>query len=113
MLQVGIYEGAVSLATKGAHMCGVVSKRPIVVGGAPAAQSEHLGVTVAYCGRVPVRVSAAEKVRPGDMIGFSTLGGGGAGSAWVYCKLDVVCFKSADVVRCKRQRSWAHQKAVW
>ena len=49
--QVGIYEGAVSLATTGAHAFGVVSGRPIVVGGAPAAQSEHAGVTVAYCGR--------------------------------------------------------------
>ena len=87
--QVGIYEGAVSLATKGAHAFGVVSGRPIVVGGAPAAQSEHAGVTVAYCGRVPVRVPATEKVRPGDMLG--SLGRRGAGSAWgscvrLYCK---------------------------
>ena len=99
--QVGIYEGAVSLATKGAHVLGVVSGRPIVVGGAPAAQSEHAGVTVAYCGRVPVRVPATEKVRPGDMLG--SFGRRGAGSAWGSCvRLYKNVYTGTLIVRCKR-----------
>ena len=55
---VGFHEGKVSAVTKGCRLVGVVTERAAVVGskaslGTAAAAA---GVTVAYCGRVPITV---------------------------------------------------------
>ena len=70
---VGMFDGKVSLITEGASMCGVITRRAIVVGSFDS-NSDARGALVAYCGRVPIRVRGP--VKTGDALTPSGNGDG-------------------------------------
>eukprot|EP01047_Picozoa_sp_COSAG01_P050715 COSAG01_NODE_5155_length_4447_cov_8.318767_2_plen_1089_part_00 len=58
---VGLWDGELSRKTNGADMTGVITRKPMVAGSMPRAVDMHEYDTVAYVGRVPVRVRGPAK----------------------------------------------------
>ena len=63
---VGLFGGKISKMTSRAEQVLAVSTAPLVLGGAPGNQKEHLYEKVAFLGQVPIRVRGP--VRTGDYI---------------------------------------------
>ena len=66
---IGITNGELSRTTKGADMLGVITRKAMVAGSQPQDDERDQYDTVAYVGRVPVRVTGV--VNSGDRIGPS------------------------------------------
>ena len=63
---VGVFDGRISLDTRGAPKLMVVSTQPIIIGNAPGGDRPEGWLPVAFMGQVPVRVRGA--VAPGDLL---------------------------------------------
>jgi hypothetical protein len=66
---VGFWGGELAQRTRGADMVGVVTRKAMVVGSLPSDDQAHRYDTVAYAGRVPVRVRGPASC--GDWVGPS------------------------------------------